>query len=159
MLLTVFLLSLLRQDLEVQQPGLQPCQDKGHDGQEVPKCPLGQELEHMDIFYVAKTKTYPLANAQSWFLPTNQGINSHRGRVNNNIVVQQYVFTMPNISFVHTWGPGPLTLSAMCLMCYINSLLLVTVLHVAQCPLTSYTHLFLYSSVKTLFYCLVTYLW
>lgn len=42
--LTVFVLGLLRQNLEVEQPCFYPGQHEGDDGQQVPKGPLGQQL-------------------------------------------------------------------------------------------------------------------
>lgn len=42
--LTSLLLSLLGEDLEVKEPGLQPGKDKGHDGEQVAKRPFGEQL-------------------------------------------------------------------------------------------------------------------
>lgn len=42
--LTVFILILLRKNLEVEQPRLYPGQHKGDDGQQVTKGPLRQQL-------------------------------------------------------------------------------------------------------------------
>lgn len=43
--LTVFFFCLLRQHFEIQEPGLNPGEDEGNDGQHIAERPLGEKLE------------------------------------------------------------------------------------------------------------------
>lgn len=48
--LTLLIFCLLRQDLEVQEPRLDPGQDEGEDGQQVAEGTLGEKLNHRNNF-------------------------------------------------------------------------------------------------------------